>query len=277
MTTYAQALLATQPASLIAYWPLNEISGAAMVNDAPSGSSYNGAYTGVTLADTAGPGASMGSAPYFDGVNDYANLYTAALAAAWSMSAGSFSFWFKPRVITPAVAYNLVRAVDGGSDANGINILIETTGTLTVKSNMGGTNKTITFSPISLAWHHCILTWDKTADTVKAALDGGTPSTGTSLGVPAGVLSSTRTALGSEFGNSASNPNDGWMQGVAVWSIALTNAEMLTVATANPTPVVATVTEYAAALNVTEAALRSNVTETLAPLNVTTQETAVLR
>ena len=58
---YRAKVLATSP---IAYWPLNEASGAVAVclND----SDLNGSYSGPTLANAAGPFA-PDMAPYFDG------------------------------------------------------------------------------------------------------------------------------------------------------------------------------------------------------------------
>jgi hypothetical protein len=69
--------------SIVEIWPLNETSGS-VAYGAVNG--YNGAYTGVDLANAASrvPGQMC---PYFDGVNDQIDIFSAGLAAAFNPSA----------------------------------------------------------------------------------------------------------------------------------------------------------------------------------------------
>ena len=80
---YRAKILATGP---IAYWPLYETAGAVAANLGSLGAAANGAYTGVTLADAAGPNGDP--CPFFDGANDYTNIYSPALNAAMLGGAG---------------------------------------------------------------------------------------------------------------------------------------------------------------------------------------------
>ena len=85
--SYADKVLSYGP---IAYWPLWETAGASaacLVNPAQSGTAV-----GVTWANDA-TGAFGTAAPFFDGANDDINIYTAALAAAFSGHVGSLMVW----------------------------------------------------------------------------------------------------------------------------------------------------------------------------------------
>lgn len=84
-------VLGLAPSSLIAYWPLTETSGT-QAGDV-SGNARHGTYSGVTLAQIAGPGASMGPSPLFDGINDVANIDV--IAAAVNFSALTLSCWYR--------------------------------------------------------------------------------------------------------------------------------------------------------------------------------------
>ena len=78
--TYIQKVLGIEPGNLIAYWPMSEPSGGIAIN-AEGTAARNGAYTGVTLAQ---PGIGDGNTcPLFDGANDFNNVYSASLDAAF--------------------------------------------------------------------------------------------------------------------------------------------------------------------------------------------------
>lgn len=78
--------------SPIAYWPLWEASGGTAEDI--SGNDRDATAIGVTWGqDGIGDGR---TAPYFDGVNDYINIRTASLLAAWSWTAYSILAWIKP-------------------------------------------------------------------------------------------------------------------------------------------------------------------------------------
>ena len=85
---YAATVLAESP---LAYLRMDEGSGATALDF--SGNGHNGAYTGVTWDGTAPPMG--GQAPYFDGVNDYLDMYSAGFAAAFDMDEGCVLIWMK--------------------------------------------------------------------------------------------------------------------------------------------------------------------------------------
>jgi large repetitive protein len=85
--TYAQRLMAIQPANLRLYLPLNETSGTLANN--PTGNGVNGSYSGVTLNGLLSPDSL--SAGAWDGVNDLVtvsdapvlNMTSQMTIAAW--------------------------------------------------------------------------------------------------------------------------------------------------------------------------------------------------
>jgi hypothetical protein len=78
-------VLTTTP---LAYWPLNEFSGSTVYDQVEE---YDGTYTGPLLATINAPGRTR--APYFDGLNDRADMQPAALQAALSRSEFSMMAW----------------------------------------------------------------------------------------------------------------------------------------------------------------------------------------
>ncbi|MCK4788393.1 MAG: hypothetical protein KAV87_31930 [Desulfobacteraceae bacterium] len=65
------------PSSLVGFWPQNEKSGLVSIDH--SGLGHHGAYQGVDLGRAGVPGMGMTS-PFYDGVNDFNNIYGAGLA-----------------------------------------------------------------------------------------------------------------------------------------------------------------------------------------------------
>lgn len=65
------------PSSLVGFWPQNEKSG--LVSLDHSGLGHHGAYQGVDLGRAGVPGMGMTS-PFYDGINDFNNIYSPDLA-----------------------------------------------------------------------------------------------------------------------------------------------------------------------------------------------------
>jgi hypothetical protein len=86
--TYAAKVKALGP---IAYWPMWEASGLTAYDI--SGYSRHGVYQGV---DPVQSGIGDGkTCPYFDGANDYCNVYTASLAAILPAAEGTLHLWIR--------------------------------------------------------------------------------------------------------------------------------------------------------------------------------------
>ncbi len=85
---YADKVLDYSP---MAYWQLNESSGTVVADS--SGNDFHGTAYGVTWGvEGIGDGK---TAALFDGVNDYVDVFSAGLTAAFNALAGTFSLWCK--------------------------------------------------------------------------------------------------------------------------------------------------------------------------------------
>jgi len=84
---YLDKALSVEPANLIGLWLQNEASGAVSVDS--SGHAHHGAYTGVTLGQPGVPGMGY-TCPFYDGLNDYNNIYSAGLANDNLLANGGF-------------------------------------------------------------------------------------------------------------------------------------------------------------------------------------------
>ena len=212
---YTKKLLSYGP---IAYWPQDEATGTTvncLVNAA-----QDGTYTGVTLANAAGPDG-VRKAPLYDGTNDFADVQTATLAAAFSGAAGTIAAWAKVNAagIWTDGSWNYIArlAVDNNNEIKLIKT--NTNNRLEFTYNAGATSKTVyKDSMTETGWMHLALTWDKTADQVKAYYNGSQEgTTQTTLGTWAGSLSNAR--IGAY--NATLFRWHGWLADVALWTSAL--------------------------------------------------------
>ncbi len=90
-SNYAHKVLATDQPHLLAYWPLSEVAGSVAYDF--SGNARHGAYTGVTLGKTGiGDGDTC---PFFDGANDFVNIYSVSLRDAFNGAEGTAMIWAK--------------------------------------------------------------------------------------------------------------------------------------------------------------------------------------
>jgi hypothetical protein len=219
---YANRVLATSP---LRYNKLNEASGTAIVDS--SGNGYTGTYSGVTLANTDSPFV-PDKAPFWDGANDYGNLYSAAFATAFNLDEFTIMLWSK--VNSTAVwsdgatrrfftifrdASNFVRL--GKSSTNG-RLDVERTANGTAKNfGITGLSDTNYFSiavSCSVAGGGLLA-----AGEMKAYINGvqaGATSTGNVAGSGSG-LSSTNTVLGAANTTPALVWH-GWQSNLIIWN-----------------------------------------------------------
>lgn len=226
------ASLARAIPNLIQYLQLTETSGATAADS--SGNSCTGAYkAGVILNDAAGPGASMGNAPKFDGgATSYIDPVTAALTALFTAAEGSLAIWAK--VLSSAewtdgvsrFAFSYVRngnnRVDFGKSnaANTVFAQWAGNGAFTIPTHAS-------FSPT--AWFHVAVTWKVSVPRLRLYING--TQSGADASITAWTLSSlVSAAIGARF--DAANLFKGWLAHAAVFSRELTQAEITTLATA---------------------------------------------
>ena len=193
--TYAEKVLSYGP---IAYWPLWEAAGptAECLVNSPA---QDGTYTGVTLGQ---PGIGDGNTcPFFDGTNDYVDIWSAAFAAAFNGSEGTLAYWvkgFNVGVWTDSVIRQTVRIladgnnlIDGGArdpaDNNRLVNYFRAGGTWENRSNVGIT---------TVDWFFLTMTWSALADEVIYYWNGAWLETDVGLGAWAGAPAANNTVIG---------------------------------------------------------------------------------
>jgi len=233
--SYAAKTKSIFGASLIAYWPLWEASGA-VADNYEGTAARDGAYTGVTLGQTGvGDGRTC---PLFDGSNDYVNIYTASLAAAFNGAAGTVSIWAKVAnvgVWTDGAARYMVE-LGNGSTARVAILKNTTNNALTTRYIAGGVTKSHNIGSLSsTSWIHWALTWDKNAGAsgeFKLFQNGSqVGGTQTGLGVWDGSLTDQSTNIGIFDYSPINAPWNGWLAHCAIGNTALTPAQIAQLAT----------------------------------------------
>ena len=144
------------PASMIGFWPQNELEGAVSYDH--SGEGNNGAYQNATIGQPGVPGMGMTSV-FFDGTGDVNDLTSAGLNADFDGEEGSFLLWAQPfnaGVWTDTALRRLFYFFDDGdnrvyaqSDGAGtMNLVYEANNVVEVHGPATWTN----FRPIGLTW-----------------------------------------------------------------------------------------------------------------------------
>jgi hypothetical protein len=230
MLEYKEKVRTWRKSDLVAYWPLDDESGTAPLDLSPNG--YNATSSGLvrTPASRAMYGIDGRKCAQFDGTNTYIDIY--GILAKEPTTLGSISLWAATpdaNISDTTAMYLIYLAVDAN---NYIRIYYDTTayrfngayaGGGTAKSVNGGLLYNVGYGA---QWHHFGLTWDATNDELKYYQDGvqqGT--TQSSLGTWAGSIAAATSVLGSSS-TTAADQFTGWMQHVAIWSVALSDADM---------------------------------------------------
>lgn len=227
----ADTILALNP---IAYWKLDETSGTAAINYGSLGTDANGTYSGPTLAQMAAPGG--GLAPLFDGVNDFVNIYSAALNGGINFNTVTVLLWIK--IYNSAAwgvsAYKFTLNIgDSAAPVHYLQLLKNTTanqfyvGAITYGAV---TDSVLKSSITETGWFLSGFTVDKAADQMKAYYNGAQEGvTQTGLGdVSSPVLTSTLCAIGAQ-GSGGSLPWYGYLSHAAIFTSVLTAEEIAAV------------------------------------------------
>lgn len=225
--TYIDKVLGYGP---IAYWVLNEAAGGTAADQVNS-PLQDGAYTGVTLADTLGPD-NVNSAPLFDGVNDYVDIYTATLDGVFDGAEGTMAIW--------ARVFNAGVWADGTwrlalylrEDVNNRTNFQKAGGSATLhhEYTAGGVLDQVNSGVVAYTnWFHLAGTWSATADETEFFINGASIGTRNTLGVYVGSLTAAVTNIGAK-----GQPSDvwhGWLAHCAIWDSVLTGPQILDLAT----------------------------------------------
>jgi hypothetical protein len=235
--SYAEKVLAAFGASLIDYRKLDELSGTAAADSSPKQHAA-GVYSGVTLNSIDGPTAAMGRAGSWDGVNDYADIYSAGLNTDFDGLEFSLAAWVKvsaASVWTDGATRTFARITNASNDTA---YLRKEAGnnTLIARYFAGGTLKSVSFTFSGTGWFHFMMTVSKSAAAgsgeFKAYLNGAQQgTTQTALGTWSGALVSSGAAIGAAA-NNGSEPHSGNLAHCVLLNRPTTAGEITTLATA---------------------------------------------
>ena len=227
--SYQSKITGIESANLIGYWPMDEASGTNA--DDKSSQDNDGTYTGVTLGETGiGDGSTC---PFFDGANDYVDLETAAMLADFDGDHGTVAMWLKAYSVgiwTDSTWRYLFRHRENN---NNYVVIARTDADNRIELFRYGNNvgKIVRADGVTTTdWFHLAMTWDDTTDELKVYLDGSQiGTTQTPLAAWTGtelfdsIIGASTTASGDVW--------HGWIAHVALWTKALTPAQIASLAT----------------------------------------------
>jgi hypothetical protein len=222
--TYFDTVLATAPANLISYWPLDEMVGDTTTLDYSSRAN-NGTYLGPTLGQSGiGDGRTC---PLFDGTNDIVNVYSIGLASDFDGQEGTMAAWVKVRdasVWTDRLSRNVFR-LEGSSQNNVFMSKDAGRALLVFAFAAGGIRSMVRFRSLNVDWFHAALTWSKSADQVAGYVNGVEIGSISSIGAWSQPLHPARCVIGGRNALGGS-PFSGWLAHVALWTTPLTADEI---------------------------------------------------
>ena len=227
--TYSEKVLATQPANLIGYWPLDETSGT-NADNLEGAAARDGTFARDVSTMTTGVGIGDGNtAPLFDGTADICDIYSASFSTAFSGLEGTLSIWMKVLNVgtwTDGVnrvsanlevdSNNLIRTLQSSTNNRYVNLM----------KIVGGDNRTNYDAQSQTGWFHAAITWSDSGNEMIDYLDGS-GTTITPIGTWVGDLASALTRIGGK----SSIFWSGFLAHCAVWDTPLSAAQIAALAT----------------------------------------------
>jgi hypothetical protein len=214
------------------YYPCQETSGTTFIAKDANGfaPTLNGTINSTTIAQTATD--ALGLAHLFDGINDYNDMFSAALVSAFDETKGTILFFAKmlnAGVWTDGQFRAFFAIKKDGSNQVTIH-KSSTNNTLDSFHIAGGTTDTVQHTYSNTAWFMPSITWDKTVDEMKFFINGSQiGSTQSGLGV-----FGTPIAIAT-FGARDTTPTQvtsGWGNHFTYYNVAKSGASLLTIAQA---------------------------------------------
>jgi hypothetical protein len=218
--TYADKVLGYSP---IAYWPLWEASGTAAVCQ------VNSAQNGTYSSDVAGwpPGTGIGdgnTAPFFDGTNDYVNIWSTVFRDAFDGNAGTLMVW--GRVANVGVWTDGALRMSMILQADGNNFIQpsknSTNNQFRFRNSFGGAFAAQLHNTTNTGFvcYHESWSWGGANTQIECYAAGANVGTLNPVGQWAGNLANTSTVIGA----GSTTPTlqwHGWIGHVAVWDAIL--------------------------------------------------------
>jgi hypothetical protein len=219
---YWRKVRSMMPQNLIGYWPLWEQAGNVAYDW--SGRGHNGTHVGVTLGQ---PGIGDGRyCPFFDGINDYVDIFSAGLTAAFNGAEGMLMAWGRVADIgiwTSGVQHYLARFATAAADD--IRLYHSGNNTLTWYYRAGGVAVSRILAGLTTTDWMCMgISWSASADEVRCYYNGAqVGATLNGLGIWAGPLNLAVIGAATAAGGT---PWSGWGAHVVPWDTPLTPAQV---------------------------------------------------
>ncbi|UCC76453.1 MAG: hypothetical protein JSW37_13255 [Anaerolineales bacterium] len=227
---YSAQVLATRAGNLIGYWPLWEASGSTA--DDQSSQENDGSYTGVTLGQSGiGDGRTC---PYFDGANDYVDLYSAGFLADFNGNEGSLMAWW---IVNGAAVWT------DGSQNDVVLFYVNSSNWLGLYKNSpnnmftfnrkaNGDQRRLDYTMSDLGWNHTAMTWSDSGNQLIRYLNGSQVDVvETTVETWSGSPDSKYCAIGAQnVGGGCDEPWHGKIAHVALWNTPLSASEVAALA-----------------------------------------------
>lgn len=227
---YNELVMSTGP---IAYWPQHETNGtnaACLTDSAMDGTQSSDVGTRGAL-DRTGPFGM--SAPFYDGANDYCNVSSAVLQAAWDAGGAEWSIMCWWRVFNAGVwTDGAARRPYYFNDAFGADeaLQMKVAGAANQMYHQwtgGGVTEAHTEAAIlSTGWNCSVMTRSETADEVKYYRNTALLATDTTIGNWASAAPWAVMLIGARTTGPPTHPWHGWEGPVGLWNRALTPGEI---------------------------------------------------
>jgi hypothetical protein len=221
-----QRVLALDP---IGYWMQDEKSGVVSYDmvTARAGGARNGVYTGVTLGQ---PGIGDGrSTPFFDGANDYNDIFSVSFSNAFDGAEGSFAIWARVDAVGVWTDGSWRNLVDIRRDANNLISIAKSTANNRISFFYTAGGVAETFNADGLAdidFFHIVMTWSAVGDSVFYYKDGALLGSDAGLGAwVVGALDANRTLIGATT-QAPAQVWEGTLAHAAVWDYALSPTQI---------------------------------------------------
>ena len=235
-TNYIEKVKRIRTGDLMAYWPLNEQSGTAVLDVSSNGENATSASL-VRIPSTRGFTAPDGGrCAQFDGSASIINV-TGTYSSTIAVAEGTLQAW----VAVPSSALGGTTKAQivllAADTANQIGIDFDTTANrfsgdyfagaadATYSTTYGQLVYNDYWAPGTPTWHHLALVYSKAADSVVLYVDSVASTACASLGAWTGAFGSTLTNIGSSVSTGADDFT-GYISHVAWWKAPLTAKEV---------------------------------------------------
>ena len=220
---YFNTILGTKASSLIAYYPLDDVSGTS-AREVKNG--WNALYGNSPLLGQTGIGDGITSVK-FNASNNYISADNPSLKTAWNGDNGAISFWINLDSATLNSASEKFIIVF----STGVNSLIvkKQAGVASVSAEMVSGGKTVSaIQPITTGWVHLCVVWSKRNQYFKLYKNGSSDSP-TTVPLLTGTWSGTLSSSTMLFGNNSSAGTSslgGNLAHVSIWNDYLSDGDV---------------------------------------------------